>query len=56
MLDWKSRVHVPILHLAPIRQVTLRKYLQARPQFPYLVIRGLCQIISWVLSNYKIQD
>lgn len=40
-LDWKSRACVSILHLAPVSYIILRKYLQGRPQFPYLVMRGL---------------
>lgn len=41
VLDGKSRACVSILHLVPVSYIILRKYLQARSQFPHLVMRGL---------------
>lgn len=40
-LDWKSRPCLPNLHWTAVGPATLRKYPQARPQFPYQVMRGL---------------
>lgn len=40
-LHRKSRACVSSLHLVPVSYIILRKYLQARSQFPYLVMRGL---------------